>query len=210
MALQRWVAALVCLSVLAGSVVAGEHVADGCPPVPDEPLAALKGAGLVRGVPGGALALDRPMTRAELIVFALRARGQEEIAALMASVPDDDLPWPDAAGHWARNHLLLAGRVGLIMGYPDGSVRPDAAASRAEILTVIARLLNIRPESDRPWPENYFVAIKRTGDFSAFTKPASGQARALRAEAFRLADAMLRTAVVYENRETWYQRFWCE
>lgn len=51
------------------------------------------------------------MTRAELTVFVLRARGQEGIATLMANVPDADLPWPDAAGHWARNHLLLAGRV---------------------------------------------------------------------------------------------------
>lgn len=89
-------------------------------------------------------------------------------------------------------------------------MRPDAAASRAELLAVIARLLNIQPESDRSWPENHFVAIERTGDFSAFTKPAIGHAISLRAETFRLADAMLRTAVVYENRETWYQRFWCE
>lgn len=45
MALHRWVAALLVVVVLAGSAAAGEQVVTGCPPVPDEPLAALRGAG---------------------------------------------------------------------------------------------------------------------------------------------------------------------
>jgi tripeptidyl-peptidase-2 len=45
----------------------------------------------------------------------------------------------DLDGHWAEVWVEEARASGLVRGYPDGSVRPDASITRAECATLIVR-----------------------------------------------------------------------
>ncbi len=49
--------------------------------------------------------------------------------------------YPDLAGHWARDTMLWAVEAGYLSGFEDGTLRPDAVISKAEILTVLMRVL---------------------------------------------------------------------
>ncbi len=68
----------------------------------------------------------------------------------------------DIAGHWAESYIVDLARRNVIKGYEDGSFRPDQTISRAELMVIIAQLLNweatvIPPEpnftdyQDIPW-----------------------------------------------------------
>ena len=55
-------------------------------------------------------------------------------------MPDEQAP--DYAGHWAEAAIRRCIEAGLMTGDPDGSFRPNEKASRAEIATVLSRLLD--------------------------------------------------------------------
>lgn len=46
----------------------------------------------------------------------------------------------DIAGHWAEGAIEEAYRLGLLSGYPDGTFRPQEAATRAELAAALVRL----------------------------------------------------------------------
>ncbi len=45
-----------------------------------------------------------------------------------------------APGHWAASAIKLCKEKSLMSGYPDGTFKPDALVTRAELATVISRL----------------------------------------------------------------------
>ena len=101
----------------------------------------VKDAGLIAGLPNGSYAPDRPMTRGESIALTCRMAGIQPVAA-------KNLP-PDAQGHWSANYLAGALRAGLITGLPDGSLRPDAAVSRAEMAVLLSKVLHLPDTVDK-------------------------------------------------------------
>ena len=42
---------------------------------------------------------------------------------------------------WAQDAVIAASSNGIINGYPDGSFKPQANATRAEAVTVIVKIL---------------------------------------------------------------------
>lgn len=48
----------------------------------------------------------------------------------------------DITGHWAEENILKMQAEGIINGYADGTFKPDKAITRAEVATIIARLLD--------------------------------------------------------------------
>lgn len=76
--------------------------------------------------PGNRFEPDRIVTRQELIIAALRATGHKDDAIL------------------GKSPVQLALDRNLIQGYPDGSIRVEAAATRAEALVVVARIMENR------------------------------------------------------------------
>lgn len=48
-------------------------------------------------------------------------------------------PFPDIAGHWAKDNITAAYLLGLIQGYPDGKFLPDEKPTRAELVTLLLR-----------------------------------------------------------------------
>lgn len=45
------------------------------------------------------------------------------------------------AGHWAATYMASLRKAAIISGYPDGTFRPDAPVSRAEVAKVLALAL---------------------------------------------------------------------
>lgn len=50
----------------------------------------------------------------------------------------------DTAGHWAEAAIRTCAEAGLLFGDPDGQFRPDDTVTRAELATVLARLIERR------------------------------------------------------------------
>ena len=65
--------------------------------------------------------------------------------------------FPDAQNHWGRAVLQQAVEDGMLQGFEDGTLRPDAPISEAEILALLTRVLN-PPETVSP------VALGLTGE----------------------------------------------
>jgi len=52
--------------------------------------------------------------------------------------------------HWAREQVVSSVKAGLVVGYPDGTFRPDQAITRAEFYALLVRSRGISPESQAP------------------------------------------------------------
>lgn len=86
------------------------------------------------GYADGTFAPDRNVTRAELAAMLVRVFDRDEDSA-----PGD---FPDVGdGHWAKEYINRASGMSLMIGYPDGSFKPDAPITRAEMASAIAPLL---------------------------------------------------------------------
>ncbi len=81
------------------------------------------GACVLTGYPDGAFKPSSPVSRAEFITMVMRAMGIDRGGIADLS---------DAGSHWAAPYLAAAINQGLIGGYPDGTLRPDASITRAE------------------------------------------------------------------------------
>ncbi|MDO3410003.1 S-layer homology domain-containing protein [Saccharibacillus sp. CPCC 101409] len=103
--------------------------------------------GVMNGLPGGAFQPDRAITRGELAAILVRFRNLEPAASGGFS---------DTAGHWAEGDIGAAARAGLLKGYPDGTYRPNAPISRAELVTAVNRMLGRGPllgNLPADWPD---------------------------------------------------------
>jgi N-acetylmuramoyl-L-alanine amidase len=59
--------------------------------------------------------------------------------------PEQVIPTPAfidlSASHWSYEMMNAATRSGVLRGYPDGTIRPDAPVTRAEVAVVLDRLI---------------------------------------------------------------------
>jgi hypothetical protein len=99
-------------------------------------------AGILKGRGHGDFEPNAPVTREELAVIVVRALGEADEAATTATTSFTD----DASiSAWARGFVVVAGQQGLVGGYPeDNSFRPRNGATRAEVCTIVSRLLSLK------------------------------------------------------------------
>ena len=64
----------------------------------------------------------------------------EQITEMWGLIPMDNTPI-DIKGHWAEKDIQYLINKGIIKGYSDGSIRPDQDITRAEVFTLLARIL---------------------------------------------------------------------
>ena len=74
---------------------------------------------------------------------------REQIAAMIVKAAKlntvtGDIPYTDTSdiSGWAHNAVVTALKEGIIHGYPDNTLRPQAPATRAEAVTIIVNALN--------------------------------------------------------------------
>lgn len=74
--------------------------------------------------------------------------------------------FPDISGHWAEGYIEEAASEGLINGYPDGSFKPNGYITRAEMVVIYARMMqlqNAAPNNFTDMPgEWYKEAVLKT------------------------------------------------
>ncbi|WP_418246843.1 InlB B-repeat-containing protein [Dysosmobacter sp.] len=75
-----------------------------------------------------------------------------EFAAVCARFDDSKVKttetYSDINGYWAANEILRAAALGWVQGYQDGSYRPNNSITRAQVVTMINRVLCRMPEKN--------------------------------------------------------------
>lgn len=61
------------------------------------------------------------------------------ISALNDEAPQSS--FSDITGHWAEKDIIRAKELGIVRGFDDGTFRPDEIASRAQVVSMMMRLL---------------------------------------------------------------------
>lgn len=90
--------------------------------------------GIVRGYPDGTFKPDAPISRAEFAVIVSR---------FMAYVNDAGQAFPDVGPyHWAYREINAVASRGWVKGRPDGTFAPERKITRAEVVTLVNRMLN--------------------------------------------------------------------
>lgn len=119
-------------------------------------VSSLAQMGVIAGYEDGSFRPNAPITRAEFAAIATRffaERGVTYNEGLFADITGDE---------WFADVIAAAADRGLLGGYPDGTVRPNATITRAESCAVVNRTLDRRPDAKhllpagemRVWPDN--------------------------------------------------------
>lgn len=93
-------------------------------------------AEIIDGYPDGSLAPDRYLTRMEMA--AMMARSMKMSGKQRGLSPFTDVKETD----WGVGILKQLKAEGWITGFPDGTFRPESQATRAEFVTLLARMMN--------------------------------------------------------------------
>lgn len=129
--------------------------------------------GVVKGRTAERFDPNAPITRAEFAAICAR---------FDTSKRDGDSNFTDISGHWAEAEIERAASLGWIMGYTDGTFRPENYITRAEAMTMINRVLNRLPEDEddlldgmNVWPDNqpsawYYLAVQEATNSHDFTR----------------------------------------
>ena len=96
-------------------------------------ISTLSNMGILKGYEDGTFHPNAPVTRAEFAAIAARfSDGAADDYATFSDVPND---------YWASKEIAKAAKLGWIKGYKDGTFRPTNNITRAEVMTLVNRVL---------------------------------------------------------------------
>ena len=95
-------------------------------------IATMQKARIIEGRGDGHFYPDTMITRAEFATMAIRFDELSE---------QKNHEFSDINGHWAENYISSAVEKGWVLGYPDGTFRPDIPITRVEAMALINRVL---------------------------------------------------------------------
>jgi uncharacterized repeat protein (TIGR01451 family) len=90
---------------------------------------------LVIGYPNGTYGPDRFLTRAEAAMIFFRLLGLQPVYPSTPTFRDIN------SSYWAYGAIEAIAKAGIIVGYPDGTFRPDQHTTRAEYVTIACKSL---------------------------------------------------------------------
>lgn len=93
--------------------------------------------GMISGYPNRMFKPDDSVTRAEFTVMLADALNLDGKGAVFRFTDDDQI------AQWAKRAVSLALQVEIVDGYKDGSFRPNAQITRAEMASMIAKALKV-------------------------------------------------------------------
>ena len=112
--------------------------------------------GIMDGVGGNRFDPNRPISRAEFTVTAMRfATLKAESSARFSDVSETA---------WYADGVCRAAAFGWITGYPDGTFKPQGTISRAEVVTIVNRMLGRVP--DQAWIDSHAQELTQFPDLS--------------------------------------------
>ena len=123
-------------------------------------VSSLANMDVLQGYGDGTFRPNDPITRAELSAIAVRFF--ENFEAIYAPGTFTDV----TGDEWYADAIAAAEELGILAGYPDGTVRPESNITRAETCAIVNRVLDRRPHEDhlgtvdemRTWPDNLLGA----------------------------------------------------
>lgn len=92
--------------------------------------------GIIRGYPDGTIRPDEVVTRAEATVMIGRLKGQNET---QQATPFSDVP----AGHYASGYIAESAEAKYIIGYEDGTFRPENSVIRGDMALIVERVFDL-------------------------------------------------------------------
>lgn len=107
---------------------------------------------VIQGYPDGTFMPEKNLTRAEFAALVRRFVKLEDVDAA-STFPDVNREL------WAYEDIMAIYKAGLIQGYEDGTFRPENEITRAEVMSVINRILGRKPDE----------AYVKTLDFNPYT-----------------------------------------
>lgn len=98
-------------------------------------ISTLTNGGILTGYPDGTFRPNEPITRAEMATILSRfdaGFGTLEVTKTFS----------DIQNHWGQVYIEFAAERGYVVGYPDGTFRPNTSITRAETAAMINRCLH--------------------------------------------------------------------
>lgn len=118
------------------------------------PVNTLASLGILSGVGDGQFDPERSITRAEFTVIAMKfANTSGGGVNIFSDVNEDD---------WFYSAVVDSTQYGWINGYPDGTFRPEATISRAEVTVIVNHMLG--RAADRPYVIAHEEELNTFGD----------------------------------------------
>jgi tripartite motif-containing protein 71 len=127
--------------------------------------------GIVKGYPEGTFKPNATVSRAEFTVMLMNALKLTSDGVKLSFSDSDKI------GTWARQAVAQSVEAGILSGYEDGSFRPTASITRAELAAMIAKAYGARSttidatdfadDNDIPvWGKSAIAAMKELGIIS--------------------------------------------
>lgn len=95
-------------------------------------ISCLAEQGILKGYNDGSFHPGDTITRAEFAAMVSRWKSAGE---------SETIQFSDISGHWAEAEIRKAATYGWIKGYEDGTFRPDESITRAEVFSLVNRVL---------------------------------------------------------------------
>ncbi|WP_241674723.1 InlB B-repeat-containing protein [Paenibacillus luteus] len=155
------------------------------------------GGGWVKGYADGTFKPNHSVTRAEFAVMLMNA------LKLPAEGTDTDFADKASIPTWAKDAVVRAVQAGIVDGYEDGTFRPSAAVTRAEMAAMITKALKLAVDSNAvtgfaddasipSWAKGAAEAMRKLGIMKGpGDNTFNGDSRATRAEAVSVLLNML-------------------
>jgi len=126
--------------------------------------------GIMQGYPDGTIRPLNKVTRAEFAAFLFRLLNKANFVPPTSSAAPltfSDLP-PE---HWAYQAVEFISAQGLMVGFPDGTFRPDEYVKGKEVIAALVRAAGLEREAqaaqaylkDAPWYAGYSVVGAQHG-----------------------------------------------
>jgi hypothetical protein len=95
--------------------------------------------GVVKGYEDGSFRPSNRLTRQETVVLVLRAFGIEEAQDKSLSFADSN-----TIPAWSAGYIKKAVELGIIKGYSDNTFGPTREITRAEVVTIISKCMQLK------------------------------------------------------------------
>lgn len=89
---------------------------------------------LISGYPDDTFRPEHPMSRGEYLLMLARALSKHPSTAVQ-------VPFPDVKGDHLRSAVGLLQQLNVVQGFPDGTLKPDLALTRKEVVKVTNRVM---------------------------------------------------------------------
>ena len=156
------------------------------------------------GYPDGTVQPNGQITRAEATTIFFRLLTDESRENFWST----DNGYPDvSAGQWYNNAISTMTKAGIVDGYPDGTFRPDAPITRAEMAKIISLFAKLDKSESRfsdiagHWAERYIELAAGNGWIEGYPDGTFGPQRNItRAETATMINRVLGRVPSEESR----------